>query len=150
MKAATTSFEKVSEVKRYKDWIDGPTVCFRFSPPGRTEREVTIRADPTLRDGMHVIAVLRDKDDWSTLVAWKDLETGSIVAKNQKVAVKSLVIRFSLVGILLVAWAMGVYFPFLFYPLILCLSSLWQSFQEWRYSCMAWKMLDNTWTKSEA
>jgi hypothetical protein len=83
---------------------------------------------------MRVIAVLRDKDDWSTLVGWKDLETGSIVAKNHQVAVRALVIRFSILAALLFACLLGSYFSLLIYPLILCLFGLWQGFQEWRCS----------------
>jgi hypothetical protein len=134
MNVLPTTFEKVSNVKRYNTWIDGPTTTFRLKPPGRQEREAIIRSNPSLRDGMRVIAVLRDKDDWSTLVGWKDLETQSIVAKSHEVAVRALALRFSLLAAILFASLMGVYFPLLLYPIILCLFGLWQGLQEWRDS----------------
>lgn len=141
MKALPTCFEEISNIKRHNDWFDAPTTSFQFKPPGRQAREVKVRSDPLLRDGMRVIAVLHDKDNWTTLVGWKDLETGSIVAKKQEVAIKALALRSLLLTTLLLAIAMGVYPPLLLYPLTLCSFALWESFHEWRFSRKAWQIL---------
>ena len=150
MKAVPTSFESVSQVKRYNDWIDGPSTSFRFAPTGRQERVVTVRGSPSLRDGMCVVAVLRDKDDWSSLVGWKDVETGSIVAKSPEVALKAVALRLLVLGAVILAWALGVHYSVLVFVFGICLLALWQGLREWRQSREAWQRLANVGASGEA
>ncbi len=150
MKAVPTSFERVSDVKHFTDWIDGASTSFRFVPTGRQEREVTVRGNASLRDGMCVVAALQDKDDWSSLVGWRDLETGSIVAKIPRDALKAITLRALLLSGLLLAWALSVSLAVLSFPILISLYSLWQGVREWRQSRQAWQCLAHFGANGEA
>ncbi len=150
MKAVPTTFVKVSNIKHFNDWIHGPSTFFRFVPAGRQEREVLVRGSATLRDGMHVVAALYDKDDWSSIVGWKDLETGSITAKSPKAALRSIAVLVVLLGVLFLSLALGVSLSILNFPILFCLYLLWQAIREWRQSRQAWQCLGAVTARGEA
>ena len=43
---------------------------------------VTVPGSPRLEAGMSVLALLREPEDWKSLVGWLDLDTGELAAPN--------------------------------------------------------------------
>jgi hypothetical protein len=68
MKAVAAQFEQVKVLKRHQNWLNGPSTTFSFATPGRQSREVTVYGATELRSTMPVVAVLRDPDDWGSLI----------------------------------------------------------------------------------
>jgi hypothetical protein len=81
---------------------------------------------------MPVIAVLRDPDDWGSLIGWKDLETGAVVCKSEADARRSVVWTSALVAALLLSWIAGVSLGVLIGAFVILSYSLWQALREFR------------------
>lgn len=58
-------------IKRYSY-----STLFSFESDGKRFFSVSITGKPRLENGMEVVAALGHRDDWQSLVGWKDLHTG--------------------------------------------------------------------------
>lgn len=58
------------------------STLFSFESGGRRYFSVSITGKPRLENGMEVVAALSKKDDWQSLLGWKDLLTGEIHVSN--------------------------------------------------------------------
>jgi hypothetical protein len=130
MKAVAAQFEQVKVLKRHQNWLNGPSTTFSFATPGRQSREVTVYGATELRSTMPVVAVLRDPDDWGSLIGLRDLETGAIACKSEAHARRSVACASVFIVALLVSWIAGISFGMLIGAFVIVSFSLWQALRE--------------------
>ena len=82
MQQLSVTFARVIDVVRVKPaWYDRSTLRhtrFAFETPDGLRHQVTVLGHPVVYTGMSVVAVLRNRNDWNTLVGWVDQATGEI------------------------------------------------------------------------
>lgn len=78
--ATTVTLENFGGIVAQKDKYDTRTVgvAFNVTVAGKRQYAVQMRGAPRLENGMVVTAVLRDADNWQTLVGWLNHSTGEI------------------------------------------------------------------------
>lgn len=82
MQQLSVTFARVFDVVRVKPaWYDRSTLRhtrFAFETPDGLRQPVTVLGHPAVYAGMSVVAVLRNRNDWNTLVGWVDQATGEV------------------------------------------------------------------------
>lgn len=78
MHLETAHFDSVFGVSRTSQNRRLATL-FNFTASGHTEYSVAAPGAPRLVPGMTVTALLEEKDNWQTLIGWRDHESGDIV-----------------------------------------------------------------------
>ncbi|MFM0730122.1 hypothetical protein PQQ52_06445 [Paraburkholderia sediminicola] len=78
--AITVTLENIGGIVAEKDKYGRRTVrtAFNITVAGKRQYAVQMRGVPRLENGMVVTAVLRDTDNWQTLVGWLNHTTGEI------------------------------------------------------------------------
>ncbi len=78
--ATTVTLENIGGIVAEKDKYGGRTIstAFNVTVGGKRQYAVQMRGAPRLESGMVVTAVLRDTDNWQTLVGWLNHATGEI------------------------------------------------------------------------
>lgn len=78
--AITVTLENISGIVAEKDRYGTRTasVTFNVTAAGKRRYAVQIAGSPRLDNGMVVTAVLRDVENWQTLVAWLNHATGEV------------------------------------------------------------------------
>jgi hypothetical protein len=83
MERVAVTFEKVLHVRRVApSHAAARHTVFSFITNGRIVQDVPAPGWPRLASGSRVMAVLREQDDWQSLVGWVNLETGEVVAPS--------------------------------------------------------------------
>ena len=82
--AITVTLENIDGIVAEKDKYGGRTIstAFNVTVGGKRQYAVPMRGAPRLESGMVVTAVLRDTDNWQTLVGWLNHSTGEICGIN--------------------------------------------------------------------
>jgi hypothetical protein len=75
--AVTVTLENIGGIVVQKD-KGGVRTAFNVTVAGKRQYSVQMRGEPRFENGMVVTAVLRDTDNWQTLVGWLDHATGEI------------------------------------------------------------------------
>jgi len=82
-RAITVTLGDIGGVVFEKDRSGGTVATmFNVTIAGRRQYSVKMDGTPRLESGMVVTAVLRDPDNWQTLVGWLDHSTGQICGVN--------------------------------------------------------------------
>lgn len=78
--AITVMLENIGGIVADKDKYGRRTIgiAFNVTVAGKRQYAVQMRGAPRLENGMLVTAVLRDTDNWQTLVGWLNHSTGEI------------------------------------------------------------------------
>ncbi|USX05066.1 hypothetical protein [Paraburkholderia fungorum] len=78
--AITVTLENIGGIVVDKDKYGRRTIrtAFNVTVAGKRQYAVQMRGAPRLENGMVVTAVLRDTDNWQTLVGWLNHSTGEI------------------------------------------------------------------------
>ena len=79
MHAVRVRFDQILNVHRHSKWWGGPKVTFSFVCAGVYTPYITVYDAPDLREGMEVVALLREPGNWKSLAGWKDIATGAVV-----------------------------------------------------------------------
>jgi hypothetical protein len=76
----TVTLENITRITDVKDRYGFQTAArmFNATVAGKRQYAVTIQGNPRLDDGMVVTAVLRDPDNWQTLIAWFSHSTAQV------------------------------------------------------------------------
>jgi hypothetical protein len=91
MKIVHARFDEILHVHRIEANRALPRrTVFSFMMEYRYTPYITIPGFPRLENGMSVVAVLRDENDWKTLVGWRDSETREIAAPDPSWHLKRL------------------------------------------------------------
>lgn len=72
------------------------STLFSFESGGKRYFSISITGKPRLENGMEVVAALSKKDDWQSLLGWKDLLTGEIHVSSGAHAKAAIAITSSL------------------------------------------------------
>lgn len=82
--AITVTLENIGGIVAEKDKYGSRTIstAFNVTVAGKRQYAVQVRGAPRLESGMVVTAVLRDTDNWQTLVGWLNHSTGEICGIN--------------------------------------------------------------------
>lgn len=78
--AITVTLENITGITAVKDKYGTQTqgVTFNVTVAGKRHYAVVMRGNPRLENGTVVTAVLREPENWQTLVAWLNHTTGQI------------------------------------------------------------------------
>jgi hypothetical protein len=125
MQLIILEFQEILHIHRNGATRGSPEhTIFSFMSDFKYTPYVKIPGFPRLENGMTVAALLREKDDWKTLVGWRDLATNQIAGPNSGYYLMRLI--FSLVFITGISWLLlGAGFPigtpkiYLMMPLLL-------------------------------
>jgi hypothetical protein len=76
----TVTLENVTGITAAKDkyGIQTQNLTFNATVAGKRQYALTIRGEPRIESGMVVTAVLRNPENWQTLVAWFNHSTGQV------------------------------------------------------------------------
>lgn len=79
-RAVTVTLENMSGIVAAKDKYGSRTISLTFNVTvaGKRQYAVVMRGEPRLENGTVVTAVLRDTENWQTLVGWLNHTTGEI------------------------------------------------------------------------
>jgi hypothetical protein len=103
MFVSVVQFDEVLHVHRNEANRTTPRhTVFSFMSQFNYTPYVSVPGFPRLEPGMRVVALLREQDNWKTLVGWRDLETGALAAPDVRFHVHRLI--FLLVWLAAVAW----------------------------------------------
>jgi hypothetical protein len=82
--AITVTLENIGGIGAEKDKYGSRTIstAFNVTVAGKRQYAVQMRGAPRLESGMVVTAVLRDTDNWQTLVGWLNHSIGEICGIN--------------------------------------------------------------------
>lgn len=108
MPTVLAEFQQVLHVQRKSAFEATPKrTVFGFIGKDGYTPYVTVPGHPRIEPGMRVLAFLRKENDWQTLLGWRDLATGELVAPELKWFLGRLVGSLGglVVGVLL--WAYG-------------------------------------------
>lgn len=100
--AITVTLDNISGIVATKDRYGKRTVSLTFNATvnGKRQYAVVVRGSPRLDSGMAVTAVLRDPENWQTLKAWLNHNTGEICGVDSPGHCLSLCVFNVLLGIL--------------------------------------------------
>lgn len=85
MHAVTLVFDEILHVHRNRASRTAPEhTVFSFMSDFKYTPYVTVPGLPRLEPGMSVRALLREPEDWRSLVGWLDLQTGELTTPNPK------------------------------------------------------------------
>lgn len=91
MKIVHAHFDEILHVHRIEANRALPRrTVFSFMMEYKYTPYITIPGFPRLENGMSVVAVLRDENDWKTLVGWRDVKTGEVAAPDSSWHLKRL------------------------------------------------------------
>ncbi|MEW6343207.1 MAG: hypothetical protein RXR20_01830 [Paraburkholderia sp.] len=78
--AITVTLENINGITAVKDkyGIQTQSLTFNATVSGKRQYAVSLRGEPRLENGMVVTAVLRDPENWQTLIAWFNHSSGQI------------------------------------------------------------------------
>lgn len=83
MKIVHAHFDEILHVHRIEANRALPRrTVFSFMMEYKYTPYITIPGFPRLENGMSVVAVLRDENDWKTLVGWREVKTGEVAAPD--------------------------------------------------------------------
>lgn len=101
--ATTVTLENISGIVAEKDRYGSRIVrlAFNVTVEGKRHYAVQIDGAPRLENGMVVTAVLRDTENWQTLVGWLNHATGEIYGVNSPGHQIALCVFSVLLGVLL-------------------------------------------------
>jgi hypothetical protein len=148
MYTVVVQFEDILHVHRNESNRTTPRhTVFSFMSDFKYTPYVSVPGFPRLEKGMRVVALLRNENDWKSLVGWRDLDTGAIAAPDPSFHVRRLVF-FSL-------WVV-VFFYFMLkdaarpshsalwlgLPLAIGGVFLWLEFRDWRRARAEFKELE--------
>jgi hypothetical protein len=103
MFVSVVQFDEVLHVHRNEANQNMPRhTVFSFMSQFKYTPYVSVPGFPRLEPGMRVVALLREQDNWKTLVGWRDLETGALATPDVRYHVHHLISL--LVGLAGVAW----------------------------------------------
>lgn len=74
-------FDRVFDVVRASRWPDKRYTHFGFESDGKRVVDVSVPGWTTVEAGMTVIAVLRNANDWKSLLGWVDCSNGNIACE---------------------------------------------------------------------
>ncbi|MDR5739180.1 MULTISPECIES: hypothetical protein [unclassified Caballeronia] len=122
-----------------------PTTMFNATIEGKRYFSLTVPGRPRLQSGMEVTSVLRDPDDWYSIIGWLDHKTGDIIGvPSPAVALLALAAcgmpaLICLLAVLRGPEQQGVW------PLtaMLTIASLWR-FDRWRKARTLYRLLNRT------
>lgn len=93
MHQTTATFERIFDVVRDSMSSDRqPCTFFSFQQGGIRKCGIAAPGSPELTDGMTVTAILRESNNWQTLIGWLNHSTGEIVCKNQSALIAAVAI----------------------------------------------------------
>ncbi len=85
MFVSVVQFDEILHVQRNETNRTTPKhTVFSFMSNFEYTPYVSVPGFPRLAAGMRVAALLREKDNWKTLVGWRDLDTGSMAKPDIK------------------------------------------------------------------
>lgn len=85
MHAISVVFDEVLHVHRNRASKSAPEhTVFSFMSNFKYTPYITVPGSPRLEPGMKVRALLREPEDWKTLVGWLDLTTGELAGPDAK------------------------------------------------------------------
>jgi hypothetical protein len=91
MKIVNARFDEILHVHRIEANTALPRrTVFSFMMEFRYTPYITIPGFPRLENGMSVVAVLRNENDWKTLVGWRDAKTGEVASPDPSWHLKRL------------------------------------------------------------
>lgn len=103
MFVSVVQFDQILHVHRNEANRTTPRhTVFSFMSQFKYTPYVSVPGFPRLEPGMRVVALLREQDNWKTLVGWRDLDTGSLAAPDARFHVYRLI--FLLLWLSAVAW----------------------------------------------
>ena len=118
MQSVTVTFDEILHVRRVRANRSTPAyTVFSFMSQYKYTPYVTVPGMPRLEPGMKVKALLREANDWKSLIGWLDLETGNLVAPNPN--------RYFFGMIIITVWLAAFYAIFLPKPWRFELSETW-------------------------
>lgn len=83
MQAVTVVFDEILHVHRVGETRSSPEhTVFSFMSNFKYTPYVTVPGSPRLEPGTRVKALLREPDNWKSLVGWRDLKTGELSARS--------------------------------------------------------------------
>lgn len=85
MEEIRVTFEAVEHVHQHRATSATPKYTnFSFMWGGKYHPYISVPGWPEVKAGTTVVAVLRERDNWKTLVGWVNTETGEVAAPNYK------------------------------------------------------------------
>lgn len=108
-RAVTVTLENISGIVAAKDKYGPRTISLTFNVTvaGKRQYAVVMRGEPRLENGMVVTAVLRDMENWQTLVGWLNHATGEICGVDPPGKAFALCVFAILLGVLLILKALS-------------------------------------------
>lgn len=78
MQLVNIRFDRVFDITQDVSKRSTYSTLFSFEHNGKRFFSVSIDGKPRIESGMNVLAALQGRDDWKSLIGWKDLDTGQI------------------------------------------------------------------------
>jgi hypothetical protein len=83
MQHLTITIERVLHVQRNApSGLEGRHTVFSFVSEGQYFQDIAVPGWPRVEDGTRVVALLRERGNWNSLVGWVDTDTGDVVAPD--------------------------------------------------------------------
>lgn len=136
MFTVVTKFDDILHIHRNETSRGTPRhTVFSFMSDFKYTPYVTVPGFPRLEKGMRVAALLREENDWKTLIGWRDLDTGALAAPDQRfhrnrIFVLPLFLAIFEYFIVTSSTAKGLVIMVL--PLLLAGAFGWLEFRNWR------------------
>jgi hypothetical protein len=143
--AVTVTLENISGIVAAKDKYGSRTISLTFNATvaGKRQYAVVVRGDPRLENGMVVTAVLRDTENWQTLVGWLNHRTGEISGVDSPYKSFALCVFTVLLGVLFALKALNPASSAGFMTVLFCIVlsiNAW-SLLSWRKTVIVYKLL---------
>ena len=85
MFTVVAKFDEILHVHRNEANRTTPRhTVFSFMSSFKYTPYVEVPGYPRLENGMRVVALLRNEDDWKSLIGWRDLDTGELVTPDPR------------------------------------------------------------------
>ena len=78
MQLVNIRFDRVFDVTQDVSKRSTYSTLFSFEHNGKRFFSISIEGKPRIESGMNVLVALQGRDDWKSLIGWKDLDTGQI------------------------------------------------------------------------
>jgi hypothetical protein len=91
MQRITVTIDRAFDISTGQMRDRQPCTLFSFQSGSTRQFGVAVPGKPAIRDGMVVSALLREADNWQTLLGWVDHGTGEIVCQSRAQSVFFLV-----------------------------------------------------------
>lgn len=101
-RSTTVTLENITGIVATKDKYGSRTtrLTFNVTVAGRRQYAVAMRGEPRLENGMVVTAVLRDTENWQSLVGWLNHTTGEVCGVDSPARAFALCVFTVLLGVL--------------------------------------------------